>query len=127
SDGAQRAVAPRDQPPQVAARRLVAENIPLYTFTFGKPGGRERADLSVDDLVTNETIFAETPTEVRAQLTANGYANQRVKVQLLWETPNGMDAVDTAQVETGVEGGSVPVALHYTPRTPGEYKVTLRV
>jgi uncharacterized membrane protein len=127
SDGAQRAIAPRDLPPQVAARRLAAENIPLYTFTFGKPGGRERADLSLDDLVTNETIFTDTPTEVRAQLTANGYANQRAKVQLLWESDKGMEVVDTAQVDTGVEGGSVPVALRYTPRKAGEYKVTLRV
>ena len=69
SDGAQRAAPPRDLPPQVAARRLAAENIPLYTFTFGKTGGSERADLSLGDLVTNETIFAETPTEVRARLT----------------------------------------------------------
>ena len=127
SDGAQRAIAPRDLPPQVAARRLSAENIPLYTFTFGKPGGRERADLSLDDLVTNETIFTDTPTEVRALLTANGYANQRAKVQLLWETDKGMEVVDAAQVDTGAEGGAVPVALHYTPRKAGEYKVTLRV
>jgi uncharacterized membrane protein len=127
SDGAQRAAPPRDLPPQVAARRLAAENIPLYTFTFGKSGGRERADLSLSDLVTNETIFTETPTEVRARLTAVGYANQRVKVQLLWETATGMEAVDTLQVDTGVEGGAVPVTLHYTPRKPGEYKVTVRV
>jgi hypothetical protein len=127
SDGAQRALAPRDLPPQVAARRLVAENIPLYTFTFGKPGGRERADLALDDLVTNETIFTEMPTEVRAQLTASGYANQIVKVQLLWESKDGMEVVDTAEVDTGTEGGAAPVALHYTPRTPGEYKATLRV
>jgi hypothetical protein len=127
SDGAQRAIAPRDLPPQVAARRLSAENIPLYTFTFGKPGGRERADLSLDDLVTNETIFTDTPTEVRALLTANGYANQRAKVQLLWETDKGMEVVDAAQVDTGAEGGSVPVTLRYTPRKAGEYKVTLRV
>ncbi|HVT29424.1 MAG TPA: glutamine amidotransferase [Lacipirellulaceae bacterium] len=127
SDGAQRALAPRDTPPQVAVRRLAADNIPLFTFTFGKSGGRERADLSLDDLVTNETIFAKTPTEVRAQLTANGYANQRVKVQLFWESAKGMEVVDTQLVDTGVEGGSVPVALHYTPLTPGEYKVTLRV
>jgi hypothetical protein len=40
SDGAQRAAPPRDMPPQVAARRLTAENIPIYTFTFGKSGGR---------------------------------------------------------------------------------------
>ena len=127
SDGAQRAIAPRDLPPQVAARRLSAENIPLYTFTFGKPGGRERADLSLDDLVTNETIFTDTPTEVRALLTASGYANQRAKVQLLWETEKGMEVVDAAQVDTGAEGGAVPVALRYTPRKSGEYKVTLRV
>ena len=127
SDGAQRAIAPRDLPPQVAARRLSAENIPLYTFTFGKPGGRERADLSLDDLVTNETIFTDTPTEVRARLTANGYANQRTKVQLLWETDRGMEVVDAAQVDTGAEGAAVPVVLRYTPRKAGEYKVTLRV
>jgi hypothetical protein len=127
SDGAQRAIAPRDLPPQVAARRLAAENIPLYTFTFGKPGGRERADLSLDDLVTNETIFTDTPTEVRALLSASGYANQRAKVQLLWETDKGMEVVDAAQVDTGAEGAAVPVALHYSPRKSGEYKVTLRV
>jgi uncharacterized membrane protein len=127
SDGAQRAAPPRDVPPQVAVRRLAAENIPLYTFTFGKPGGRERADLSVSDLVTNETIFTETLTEVRARLTAVGYANQRVKVQLLWETAKGMEVVDTMQVDTGIEGGAIPILLHYTPQKPGEYKVTVRV
>ncbi|MCI0334539.1 MAG: glutamine amidotransferase [Planctomycetes bacterium] len=136
SDGAQRAVAPHDLPPQLAVRRLAAENIPLYTFTFGKSGGSERADLAIDDLVTNETVFAETPVEVRGRLSAEGYANQRVKVQLLWETADGshsatrrgeMKVVDATQVDTGVEGGSVPVALHHTPTSAGEYKVTLRV
>jgi len=48
----------------------------------------------LDDLVTNETIFTDTPTEVRALLTASGYANQRAKVQLLWETEKGMEVVD---------------------------------
>src|SRR3954466_2960136 len=127
SDGAQRAIPPRDLPPQVAARRLKAENIPIYPITFGKPGGRDRADLSVSDLVTNETIFSKAPTDVRVQVTANGYANQRVKVQLLWESDKGMDVVDTAHVDTGVDGGAVPVLLHYTPRKPGEYKVTVRI
>lgn len=129
SDGAQRAVAPLDLPPQTAARRLTAENIPLYTFTFGKSGGSERADLAIEDLVTNETIFADAPTEVRGQLRAQGYANQTVRVQLLWETPDGMEVVDTAQLTTGPEGSprQLPVDLRYTPRTPGEYKVTLRV
>ncbi|MEX0586265.1 MAG: glutamine amidotransferase [Pirellulales bacterium] len=127
SDGAQRAVAPRDLPPQVAVRLLAAENIPLYTFTFGKSGGSERADLTIRDLVTNESIFTEAPTEVRGQLTAQGYANQQVKVQLLWEKAGKMEVVDTIQVDTGGEGRTVPIVLRHTPRSPGEYKVTLRV
>jgi uncharacterized membrane protein len=127
SDGAQRAVAPRDLPPQVAARRMVAENIPLYAFTFGKSGGSERADLAIDDLVTNETIFAEAPTEVRGRLRVHGFANQRVPVQLLWESADGMKVVDTLPVETGSEDHAVPVVLRYTPSAPGEYRVTLRV
>lgn len=127
SDGAQRAMAPRDLPPQVAVKRLAADNIPIYTFCFGKPGGRDRADLSLDDLVTNETVFADAPTEVRAMLTANGYANQRVKVQLLWEKSGGMEVVDTRLVDTPADGSPTPIALHHTPRKPGEYKVTMRV
>ena len=127
SDGAQRAVAPHDLPPQVAVRRMAAENIPLYTFTFGKPGGSERADLGIDDLVTNETIFAEAPTEIRGALRTQGFANQRIPVQLLWETPEGMQVVDTAPVDSGNEDRAIPVTLRHTPRTPGEFKVTLRV
>lgn len=127
SDGAQRAVPARDLPPQLAARRLAAERIPLYTFTFGKSGGSERSDLSIGDLVTNETVFTEAPTEVRGALRAEGYTNQQVKVQLLWEGSGGMEVVDTAQVDTGADGGTVPVVLQHTPRAPGEYKVTLRV
>jgi putative glutamine amidotransferase len=127
SDGAQRAVAPRDLPPQVAVRLLAAESIPLYTFTFGKSGGSERADLAIGDLVTNETIFTDAPTEVRGQLTAQGYANQQVKVQLLWEKAGKMEVVDTTQVDTGAEGRTVPVVLRHKPTSAGEYKVTLRV
>jgi uncharacterized membrane protein len=127
SDGAQRAVPPHDMPPQIAVRRLAAEHIPLFTFTFGKAGGSERADLAMTDLVTNENIFTEAPTEVRGQLAAEGYANQTVKAQLLWESADNMEVVDTVEVDTGIDGTSVPVVLTHTPRTPGEYKVTLRV
>lgn len=128
SDGAQRAVAPNDLPPQVAVRRMAAENIPLYTFTFGKSGGSDRADLAIDDLLTNETIFAEAPTEVRGQLSSSGFANQRVAVQLLWENADRkMDVVDTIQLDTASGSESLPVLLRHTPQTPGEYKVTLRV
>lgn len=127
SDGAQRAVAPRDVPPHLAARRYAAEQIPLYTVCFGQPGGTGRADLSIDDLTTSNTVFAEAPTEVHGQLRARGYANQPVLLQLLWENQRGeMEVVDTRRVNTGMAGEPIPFTLRYTPIEPGERKVTLR-
>ena len=131
SDGAQRAVAPNDLPPQVAVRRMAAENIPLYTFTFGKSGGSDRADLAIDDLVTNESDLRRSPDRsprpallarlrqpARRGAAAVGKRGRRGKQ---------MEVVDTVQVDTQNGNQSLPVLLRHTPQTPGEYKVTLRV
>ncbi|MGI9455977.1 MAG: glutamine amidotransferase [Aeoliella sp.] len=128
SDGAQRAFAPRDVPPQTVARRLAIDQIPLYTFTFGKPALGLQSDLRVDDILANDVVFAETPTNIQAMIGADGYANQTFKVQLLWETPEGeMEVVDTRQVliETGKR--RIPVTLSHTPYQPGEYKVSVQI
>ena len=50
-----------------------------------------------------------------------------MKVQLLWEKAGKMEVVDTVEVDTGAEGRTVPIVLRHTPRSAGEYKVTLRV
>ncbi|MEX2172507.1 MAG: glutamine amidotransferase [Pirellulales bacterium] len=128
SDGAQRAAPPRDAAPQLTARRYAAEGIPIYAVTFGQPGSGERADIAVEDLLTGDTIFASTPTEVTGRLRYGGYANQQVPVQLLWETTEGeMAGVDAMQVRLDGQSGTLPIRLQHTPSEPGEYKVTLRV
>ena len=128
SDGAQRALPPRDLAPQLAARRLAAEGIPLYTFAFGKPGGSGRADLRVEDLVVSSTIFALAPTVVRANVVARGFANQFVRAQLLWENDSGdMEVVDTKQLSIGLAGEPIPIELRYVPPAPGERKIAVRV
>ena len=128
SDGAHRALPPRDLAPQLAARRLAAEGIPLYTFAFGKSGGSSRADLRVEDLVVSDTIFALAPTVVRANVVARGFANQFVQAQLLWENDTGdMEVVDTKQLSVGLAGEPIPVELQYVPPVPGEHKITVRV
>ncbi len=128
SDGAQRAFAPRDLPPQTAVRRLAVDEIPLYTFTFGKPALGLQSDLRVDDLLANDTVFAETPITVRATLGADGYANQTFKAQLLWETPAGeMEVVDTREITIENNQRRIPITLSHTPLTPGEYKVSVRI
>ncbi|RIK74609.1 MAG: hypothetical protein DCC67_16385 [Planctomycetota bacterium] len=128
SDGAQRAFAPRDVPPQSAVRRLAADGVPLYTFTFGQPSLGQQSDLRMSDMLANDAVFAETPAVVRGVVSAAGYANQQFKVQLLWETADGtMETVDTRTITVKPGTRTYPVELTHTPRVPGEYKVTLQV
>lgn len=128
SDGAQRAAPPRDAAPQLTVRRYEAESIPIYAFTFGQASGGERADLAVEDLLTNDTIFASTPTDVTGRLRYDGFANQQALVQLLWENKEGeMEIVDSEQLRLDGQQGTLPIRLQNTPTEPGEYKVTLRI
>ena len=128
SDGAQRAFAPRDIPPQTVVRRLAIDEIPFYTFTFGKPALGLQSDLRVDDLLVNNTVFAESPMTIQAMLGADGYANQTYKVQLLWENAEGsMEVVDTQEVLVKNKTGKIPLTFSHTPLVPGEYKVSVRI
>ncbi len=128
SDGAQRAFPPRDEPPQLAVARLATDRIPLYTFTFGKPSLGLQSDLRVDDLLVNNVLFAEAPATIQATVTADGYANQTVKVQLLWENAEGvMEVVATEPLQIVANKRQYPIALTYTPQTPGEFKIAVAV
>ena len=128
SDGAQRAFAPRDLPPQTVARRLAIDQIPLYTFTFGKPALGLQSDLRIDDLLANDVVFAETPTNVQVTVGTDGYTNQEFKVQLLWETADGeMEVVDTRQILVKENRRRIPLTLTHSPQLPGEYKVTVQI
>ena len=128
SDGAQRAFAPRDVPPQTVARRMAVDQIPLYTFTYGKPALGLQSDLRVDDLLANDVVFAETPANVQVTVGADGYTNQTFKVQLLWESAEGeMEVVDTRQILVKESRRRVPVTLTHTPMVPGEYKLTVQI
>jgi len=128
SDGAQRSYAPRDLPPQTVARRLAIDDIPLFTFTYGRPALGLQSDLRVDSLLANDVVFSETPVTIQAEVVADGYSNRAHKVQLLWETPAGeMEIVDTQQVNVGKDRRRIPVSLTYTPLHPGEFKVTVQI
>jgi len=133
SDGASRSLPPRDMAPQIAVRRLAAENVPLFTATFGQPGSGERADLAIEDLTVSESAFVKAPAEVAARLRLSGYANRKLTVQLLWEDADGKmqvvdsQRVDAQQIEMGRQGGLAPIRLEHTPLTAGEHKLTVRV
>lgn len=131
SDGAQRAVPPLDVAPQLIAGQYAAEAIPLYTFYFGRPGSRDRADLAIEDMLVSGAVFANAPMRVAGQLHAQGYTNRTATVQLLWEqigeAGSEMQPVDATQQTIVSADSRTPISLGHTPTLPGEYKVTLRV
>ncbi|TWT30985.1 hypothetical protein KOR34_43580 [Posidoniimonas corsicana] len=128
SDGAQRAVPPSDLAPQVAARRYALEGAPIFPFSFGSPAGGARADVAIDDLLASDSVFANTPTRVTGRLRVDGYPNQTLTVQLLWEGEDGgLAPVDATQITAGPAAAEYPISLQHTPTRLGEQKVQLRI
>ncbi len=103
SDGAVRAYSPRDVPPQVAAARLRDLGYKLYTVAFGQSRGVGQAkDLSLKDLVANQTVFVKNQLVAGGRLRIDGFVDQQVPVQLLFETASGQDGAGRhAQPQVG--------------------------
>ena len=129
SDGAQRAYAPRDLAPQGPARRLADLGFPLYTFSFGQARGLgQTRDVALKDLSVNPTVYVKNELSARGTAQIEGFGNQPVPVQLLFEGTDGqMQSVASTELSSGQSGQSIPFELLTAPQTPGEYKVTLKV
>jgi len=129
SDGAQRAYAPRDIAPQGPARRLADLGFPLYTLPFGQARGLGQArDVVLADLAVNPTVYVKNELAARATARIEGFGNQPVPVQLLFEAPGGkMQVVASQELAGGERGASLPIDLTTVPEVPGEYKLTVQV
>jgi hypothetical protein len=127
SDGAQRALAPRDRAPQTAAARLKHLGYPLFTFAFGQSRGLGQAqDVAVKELLVGQDVFVKNELAVSGQVRLDGYVNRDIDVRLLFETsPGKMEVVRQEKVKATADGQLLPVKLSYVPEVPGEFKVTL--
>lgn len=128
SDGAQRAFAPNDVPPQLPARRLADLGYPLYTLRFGQARGLGQArDVAIRDLSVNETVFVKNDLAVHGVVRSEGYGGRSLPVELLMEDAAGkMRPVAGVELRAPAGGENLNVELNTVPQTPGEYKVTLR-
>ena len=128
SDGAQRAYAPRDVPPQGPARRLAELGYPLYTLAFGQARGLGQArDVALKDLSVNQTVYVKNELAVHGMARIDGFAGQQIPVQLLFESPSGeMETVAAVKIEARQQGEAIPINLSTVPQTPGEFKLTLQ-
>jgi uncharacterized membrane protein len=128
TDGAQRAIPPRDAPPHVPARQLKDLGYRLYAVPFGQSGGTGQvADVSLQDLLVSDTVFVKNQLVVSANARIDGFLNQDVVVQLLWEvSPGKLEVVDAATVRATRDGQQLPLELSYVPQEPGERRLALR-
>ena len=127
SDGAQRAYAPRDLPPQTAVGLLKPFGAPLYTVAFGRSRGLgEAKDVAVADLLVNQSVFVKNQLAIGGQVRVDGYVNRPIPVKALFETsPGKMEEVAAQTVTPTDEGQLLPIKLSYAPSVPGEWKLTL--
>lgn len=129
SDGAQHAYAPRDLPPQSAARSVADAGAPLWSVTFGQQrGSGQGRDAAVVNLSVGETVYLENMLEVAGRVRLEGLAGRPAAVVLEVEDDAGaMEEVARTTVQTSAETGEEAVRLAWTPKRLGERKLTLRV
>ena len=127
SDGAQRAYAPRDLPPQTAAARLKHLGYPLFTVPLGQSRGLgEARDVAVKDLLVDSNVFVKNELGTDGQVQIDGFVNVDIPVRVLFETaPGKMEVVGQQTIRATADGQLLPIHLRYIPQVPGEYKLTL--
>jgi hypothetical protein len=127
SDGAQHAYAPRDLPPQAAARRLADAGVPLWSVTFGQQRAEGQGrDVAVVNLSVAETVYVKNAVEVSGRVRLEGLAGREVEVRLLAEDEAGkQEQVAAATVRSTADSGEETVRLSWTPQALGERKLTL--
>jgi hypothetical protein len=112
--------------PLVAARYLGGQQVPVVTIPVGTENTTAGSrDIAVRDIAAGPTVFVKNKLEVRGTLSARGFGNQAIDVELFVEDQPTAVARTQLRVPDGAQ--SVPITgLNFVPQTPGEKKVTLR-
>ena len=115
--------------PLVAAQQLRAQTIPVVTVGVGTTeAGKASKDLAARDLIAGPVVFVKNLPEIRGTISARGYANQSVEVELYVQGEARPVATKTIKVPDGAGADVIPVTgLRYIPDTPGEKRLTLKV
>jgi hypothetical protein len=114
-------------PPLVAADQLKAKLIRAITVGVGdENAGAGSKDIAVTDFQIGPTVFVKNQPEIRGTISARGFANKSIDVELYVEGELLPVAKTTIRPTSGAE--IIPVTgLKYLPQTPGEKRVTLKV
>ncbi len=127
SDGAQRALAPRVnlQQPATELNRL---DTPLYTVPVGLPRDQSQArDVAVEDVQDQYTVFVNNEFVLPATVRIEGFAGRKVPVVLDIEKPGGeTESLGPLEVAGAEQSEPQEISFRYTPKIPGQYKLTVQ-
>ncbi len=127
SDGVQNASDPEVELAQ-ASRLLEESQTPLVTVPFGQSvETREFADISVENMADQFSMWVKNDLRVTATVRARGFANQEIPIQLIVTDPQGNETVaDTVRQVFTKQSEAVNVELKYTADQAGQYRLTVR-
>jgi hypothetical protein len=113
--------------PLEAARRLKGQGVPVVTVGLGtENAGAVHKDIKLRDITAGPTVFVKNNLQVRGNIVAKGYSGQTLMVELFVEGQETPIAKTPVKVPDGTD--VIPITgLTYTPQTPGEKLVTLKV
>ena len=103
---------------------------PLYTaeksgfpvFTIGVGDTTRRKNLAINRVLSNEYIYAETPTTINVSISNNGFENSTIVLSLYED-----NRLIKKQNINFVNEDEKTTSLVYTPQNPGEKKLTFTI
>ncbi|GHT10952.1 hypothetical protein FACS1894170_03890 [Planctomycetales bacterium] len=103
--------------------------MPLYAVPLGQAGLADTVrDIAVDSIQGNDRVFVRNHFIVSGSIRVNGFIDQPIPVQLLFENKNGeMSVVKMTQVTAKENGQLVPYRLSFAPPEIGTFQYTVRV
>ena len=127
SDGVANVLDPRIELSQVG-NSLNEMAVPLYAVPFGLPGDAGQvADVAVVSLPEQHRIAVKNQLTVNATVSARGYSNSPVKVQLYVADAEGNEqVVDTVQFVPDQPYVEQKVKLRHTPSQAGQFRMRVR-
>ncbi len=127
TDGRQQAVYPRDRSAQDVAAQLRHQGFPVYPVVFGQSRGLGGVqDVAVIDFPPPAAVFVDTEMAIHGEIKVSGYVNQPIPIRVFMEMPDGkMEIIAQKEIRAKVDGELLPVDFTYTPKTAGEFKLTL--
>ncbi len=126
-DGQTNVLDPRVEITQ-ATNQLAQTQTPLYTIPYGRPADSGQfADIAVTNMPDNYTGFVKNRQTFTATVSARGFTNRTIPIQLIITGPDGKaKVVDSKQVTFTGPDQKANVSLGFEPDKAGQYRVLVK-